>query len=175
MVILNNTRNKRFNLTINSLININEGKQMAHFAKINEENIVLTVVVIADSDTVNPAQNEDESVGQIYCENVLNWPRHLWIQTSYNTKANKHYTNNVLSEDQSKAFRGNNASIGDTWDAENEIFWPQKPYTSWVKDVSTASWVSPAGVKPDLTAEQAAAFSYYAWNESGQSWDLITS
>jgi hypothetical protein len=98
----------------------------------------------------------------------------LWIQTSYNTIANKHYTNNVLSEDQSKAFRGNRASVGDTWDAENEIFWPQKPFTSWVKDVSTASWISPAGAKPDLTAEQAAAFSYYVWNESGQSWDLIT-
>mgnify|MGYP000391917747 FL=1 len=147
---------------------------MAHFEKINEENIVLTKVVIADSDTVNPDGVEDESVGQIYCENVLNWPRHLWIQTSYNTIANKHVTTNLLSEDQARAFRGNRASVGDTWDSENEIFWPEKPQTSGVKDVSTASWISPAGAKPDLTDEQVAAFSYYVWNESGQSWDLIT-
>ena len=34
------------------------------------------------------------------------------------------------------------------------IFWPKKPYASWVKDTTTASWKSPIGDAPALTAEQ---------------------
>jgi hypothetical protein len=30
-------------------------------------------------------------------------------------------------------FRGNYAGIGYTWDEDNQIFWPKKPYPSWVK------------------------------------------
>jgi len=97
----------------------------------------------------------------------------MWIQTSYNTSANKHN-----SGDDSKAFRGNYAGIGYTWDEDDQIFWPKKPYTSWVKDISTANWKSPIGDAPALTAEQesqnsAGTHSWnYSWNEEGQSWDL---
>ena len=41
-----------------------------------------------------------------------------------------------------------------TWDEDNQIFWPKKPYASWVKDMTTASWKSPIGDAPALTAEQ---------------------
>ena len=97
----------------------------------------------------------------------------MWIQTSYNTSGNKH-----SSGDDSKAFRGNYAGIGYTWDEDDQIFWPKKPYTSWVKDTTTAAWKSPIGDAPALTAEQTSqneagthAWSY-VWNEAGQSWDL---
>ena len=63
---------------------------MAHFAKISEENIVLTVVTLNDSDCQNEEGVETESVGQAYLEKHNNWPTHLWIQTSYNTYGNKH-------------------------------------------------------------------------------------
>ena len=63
------------------------------------------------------------------------------------------------------------------WDEDNQIFWSQKPYPSWVKNMTTAGWDAPIA-KPDLTAEQtsqneAGTHSWrYNWNEDGQSWDL---
>ena len=50
--------------------------------------------------------------------------------------------------------RGNYAGIGYTWDEDDQIFWPKKPYASWVKHNASASWKSPIGDAPALTAEQ---------------------
>jgi len=69
--------------------------------------------------------------------------------------------------------RGNYAGIGYTWDKDNQIFWPIKPYNSWVKHIPTASWKSPIGDTPILTEEQKEAHSYYKWNEENQNWNLI--
>jgi len=145
---------------------------MATFAKISETNEVLIVLVINDSDTVNAEGVETETVGQQYLETHNNWPAHLWIQTSRNTFNNKHE-----SGDNSKALRGNCAAIGYIWDEVNQIFLTSKPFASWVKNISEAKWESPIGAEPELTAEQntdAENKYYYKWNESGQSWDLIT-
>ena len=91
----------------------------------------------------------------------------MWIQTSYNTSAGKH-----KSGDDSKALRGNYAGIGYTWDEDNNLFYPKKPYASWVLNTTTASWHSPIGDAPDdLTDEEKAAHTRYEWNEVGQSWD----
>ena len=68
--------------------------------------------------------------------------------------------------------RGNYAGIGYEWDEDNNIFWPKKPYASWVKDIATASWKSPIGDAPELTEEEKTANKYYVWNEANQSWDL---
>ena len=87
--------------------------------------------------------------------------------------------NEHKSGDNSKALRGNYAGIGFTYDEDNDIFWPPKPYPSWVKDTSDAQWHSPVGDAPALTAEQesqnqANTHSWtYEWNESGQTWDLV--
>ena len=157
---------------------------MAHFAKISENNEVLQVLTCGNGDILDANGVEDESLGQQYLELHNNWPANLWIQTSYNTRANKHYTNGTESADQSKAFRGNYACIGFEWDEDNQIFWPKRPsltsssghvtiFASWVKDTSDAQWHSPIGDAPNLTDEEKAAKSYYEWNEDGQSWDLI--
>jgi len=130
---------------------------MAHFAKISEENIVLTVNAV---DNGNVASEEK---GQAFLERVHGWPEHLWIQTSYNTIANIHQLGGT-------PFRGNYAGIGYTWDSDNEIFWPLKPHTSWSKDVPNASWKAPIE-KPEITSEQQSqnlAFIYfweYIWDE----------
>ena len=160
---------------------------MAHFAKLGANGKVIQVLTLDNKDMLNADGVEDESVGQQYLEQHNNWPAQMWIQTSYNTSNGKHYTvttdsegNQIRSEsaDQSKALRGNYAGIGYTWDEDDQIFWPKKPYASWVKDTATASWKSPIGDAPSLTAEQnsqneANTHSWiYAWNESGQSWDL---
>ena len=146
---------------------------MAHFAKISEENEVLTVLTVDNKDLLNNDGVETESVGQAYLEKHNNWPSNLWIQTSYNTVGGKHG-----SGDNSKAFRGNYAGIGYIWDEDNDIFIGPKPHASWVLNVSEARWQSPIGDAPALTAEQQSqndAFTHvwvYHWNESGQSWDI---
>tara|TARA_R100000654_G_scaffold4930_2_gene14270 strand:+ start:1367 stop:1822 length:456 start_codon:yes stop_codon:yes gene_type:complete len=146
---------------------------MAHFAKLGANGKVIQVLTLDDKDMKNADGVEDESVGQQYLETHNNWPAQMWIQTSYNTASNKH-----KSGDDSKAFRGNYAGIGYTWDEDNQIFWPKKPYESWVKNTANASWQSPIGDAPELTEEQTLQNEamthawYYSWNEANQSWDL---
>ena len=145
---------------------------MAHFAKLGSNSKVIQVLTLNNGDMLNADGVEDETVGQQYLETHNNWPAQMWIQTSYNTTSNTH-----SSGDNSKAFRGNYAGIGCTWDEDDNIFWSKKPYTSWVKHIESASWKSPIGDAPALTAEQTADVDnryHYDWNESGQSWDLVT-
>ena len=138
---------------------------MAHFAKISETNEVLTVLALNNFDMLNSENVETETVGQAYLEQHNNWPANLWIQTSYNTLNNTHQLGGT-------PFRGNYAGIGYTWDEDDQIFWPKKPYASWVKHNASASWKSPIGDAPDnLTDEEKAAGTHYVWNEVGQSWD----
>jgi len=154
---------------------------MAHFAKISETNKVLQVLTLNNSDMLNADSVEDESIGQQYLETHNNWLAQMWIQTSYNTRNNKYYNQDGTEGDQSKAFRGNYAGIGYIWDKDNQIFFPKKPYASWVKDLTTANWKSPIGDAPALTDAQiaentAATHSWsYVWNEDNQSWDLTNS
>jgi len=146
---------------------------MAHFAKLGANGKVIQVLTLNNSDMLDADGVEDESVGQQYLERHNNWPAQMWIQTSYNTYNNKHN-----SGDNTKAFRGNYAGIGYEWDEDNNIFWSKKPYASWVKDTTTASWKSPIGDAPALTAEQTSQNEAdthlweYSWNEAGQTWDL---
>ena len=67
------------------------------------------------------------------------------------------------------------ASIGDTWDSVNQIFWQPKPFPSWVKNLTTARWDAPIGDPRDLTEEEVndpVNVHTFAWNEENQSWDL---
>ena len=144
---------------------------MAHFAKITETNEVLQVLTLNNSDMHNVDGVEDELVGQQYLEQHNNWPANLWIQTSYNTFRKTHNSGGT-------PFRGNYAGIGYTWDEDNQIFWPKKPHASWVKHNESASWKSPIGDAPELTAEQTSqneAYTHmwsYVWNEANTTWDL---
>ena len=149
---------------------------MAHFAKLGANGKVIQVLT-CDNEVLKDADgNEVEANGQQWLEQHNNWPAQMWIQTSYNTSSNKHN-----SGDDSKAFRGNYAGIGYEWDEDNQIFWPKKPFASWVKDLTAANWKSPIGDAPELTVEQESQNTAgthrwgYSWNESGQSWDLNNS
>ena len=147
---------------------------MAHFAKLGANGKVIQVLTLNNSDMLNADGVEDEAVGQQYLEQHNNWAAQMWIQTSYNTSGNQHKLGGT-------PFRGNYAGIGYTWDEDNQMFFPKKPYPSWVKHVATASWKSPIGDAPDLTAEQtsqneAGTHNWsYSWNEDNQSWDLADS
>ena len=136
---------------------------MAHYAKLGANNKVIAVHVVADSDCQNADGIEDEEVGRQFLERIHSWP--LWKKTSYNTMGNKH-----SSGDDSKAFRGNYAGIGMTYDEDNDIFISKKPYTSWVLNTAEARWQSPIGDEPELTEEEKETH-IYEWNEDNQSWD----
>tara|TARA_R100001079_G_C4402978_1_gene132251 strand:- start:185 stop:649 length:465 start_codon:yes stop_codon:yes gene_type:complete len=138
---------------------------MAHFAKIDENNNVLTVLTMGDKNMLNDDGVEDEAIGQRWLEYHHSWPAHLWIQTSYNTNGNAH-----TSGDNSKALRGNFAVRGGTWDPVNEIFMPPKKNASFVLNVEEARWVSPVGDPPELTLEEIRQVRHYNWDEANQRW-----
>ena len=147
---------------------------MAHFAKLGANGKVIQVLTLDNKDMLNADGIEDEAVGQQYLERHNNWPAQMWIQTSYNTMASQHTKGGT-------PLRGNYAGIGYEWDEDNNIFWPKKPYASWVKNTSSAQWQSPIGDAPALTVEQEEQNDAdthrwsYSWNEDNQSWDLSDS
>ena len=144
---------------------------MAHFAKLGSNSKVIQVLTLNNGDMLNADGVEDESVGQAYLKKHSNWPAQMWIQTSYNTSRGTHNLGGT-------PLRGNYAGIGYIWDEDNNIFYPKKPYPSWVLNTTTATWHSPIGDAPALTAEQQAQNAadthrwQYHWNEANQSWDL---
>ena len=146
---------------------------MAHFAKLGSNSKVIQVLTLDNKDMLNADGKEDETVGQQYLQETSNWPAEQWIQTSYNTVNNIHKNGGT-------PLRGNYAGIGYIWDEDNNIFYGKKPYASWVLNTTTASWHSPIGDAPAMTAEQDAQNAAdthrweYTWNEVGQSWDLKT-
>ena len=143
---------------------------MAHFANLGSNSKVIQVLTLNNGDMLNADGVEDESVGQQYLERHNNWPAQMWIQTSYNTQGGTH-------KDGGTPLRGNYAGIGMIWDEDNNLFYPKKPYASWVLNTTDARWHSPIGDAPALTDEQKADTSNiygYTWNEEGQSWDLVT-
>jgi hypothetical protein len=147
---------------------------MAHFAKLGANGKVIQVLTLDNKDMLNADGVEDETVGQQYLEQHNNWPAQMWIQTSYNTVGNQHRNGGT-------PLRGNYAGIGYTWDEDDQIFWPKKPYASWVKLISEARWQSPIGDAPALTQEQqdqntAGTHRWgYNWNEATTAWDLTNS
>ena len=90
---------------------------MAHWAELDENNIVTNVIVTS---------NELDDEGQTFVNDVIGG---TWVKTSINTIDGVHYSdeldedeNRIPSADQSKALRGNFAGIGMTYDAEADEF-----------------------------------------------------
>ena len=116
---------------------------MAHFAKLGVNGKVIAVHGLDNKDMLNADGVEDESVGQNRLQEIHGWPAAMWIQTSYNTRANKYWNQDGSEGDQSKKLRGNYAGIGYTYDEDNDMFFSKQPHTSWTKNTSTASWDPP--------------------------------
>ena len=150
---------------------------MAHFAKIGLNSKVIAVHGLDNNKMLNASNVEDETVGVQELTRIHGWP--LWVQTSYNTRGNKYYNTDGSEGDQTKKLRGNYAGIGYLWDEENNLFFPPKPYASWVKYNAEARWRSPIGDQPAFTTEQTSQNTAnthkwsYNWNEGAQSWDLV--
>ena len=124
---------------------------MAHYAFLNENNIVTHVIV-------GKNENEDGIDWEIY---------YGAKRTSYNTRGGVYYDHNTNqpSEDQSKAFRKNYAGINYIYDASRDAFIPPKPYTSWVLNEQTCLWEPPVYYPNDGQ--------FYYWDEETQSWKIV--
>lgn len=89
---------------------------MAHFAELDENNTVIRVLVVPDS---------EEHRGAEYLANDCSLGGR-WVQTSYNGRIRKRF-----------------AGIGMTYDENRDAFVTRKPHASWVFDEETCAWVAP--------------------------------
>ena len=125
---------------------------MAHYTELDENNTVLRVLVVNNTDCLNFEGLEDESVGISFLKELYGVNSN-WKQTSYNSN-----------------FRKNYAGIGFTYDATRDAFIPPQPYPSWKLVEETCQWEAPIpypGIW--LTTES----DVYTWNEDSQTWDLL--
>ena len=125
---------------------------MAHFAELDENNIVLRVIVVSDDDAIN---------GEVFCNNLLNGN---WKQTSYNTHGGVHYVPNTQTPDDGVALRKNYAGIGYVFDEGRDAFMTPQPYPSWTLDEDTCYW------EPPFPKPIADPGGYYEWDEPTVNW-----
>ena len=123
---------------------------MAHFAEIDENNIVTRVLVVGD---------DQENRGQEFLANDLGLGG-IWKKTSYNTVGGVHSNGGT-------PFRKNYAGIGFTFDEARDAFIPPKPFNSWNLNEDTCLWEAPI----PMPVEEGKIFT---WNEDTTSWDEIT-
>ena len=139
---------------------------MAHFAQLDDDNIVTQVIVVSNDDTSDSGGVEAESIGVAFCQKLLGASTN-WKQTSYNGN-----------------MRGNYAGIGYTYMSNvatlgvgaTDIFISPQPFASWTISTTAAQWEPPSdpGAAPTLTDDQVAAGSYYVWNETNYQADPST-
>ena len=115
---------------------------MAHFAQLDENNIVMNVIVVSNNELLDENGVEQESKGISFCQSLLGGN---WVQTSYNGNIRKNY-----------------AGIGYTYDATRDAFIPPQPFPSWTLVGETAQWKPPVDYPTDGKM--------YTWNEETTSW-----
>lgn len=117
---------------------------MAHFAQLDNDNKVLQVVVIANTDILDSNGNESEQVGIEFCKTLFGQDTN-WKQTSYNGKIRKNY-----------------AGINGTYDPVRDAFIPPKFFPSWILHETTCDWVAPIPYPTDGKV--------YKWDEPTLTW-----
>jgi hypothetical protein len=136
---------------------------MAHFAKLNEENIVVQVIKVNNNELIVDG-NESEAQGIKFLNATYKVNNITWKQTSFNTKGGVHLLGGT-------PFRKNYGGIGYTYDETRDAFIPPKPFNSWVLNETTCLWEEPIP-EPELIQSQIDNGNYYDWNEENQTWDL---
>lgn len=116
---------------------------MAHFAKLDSNNIVTDVVVIDNSVMLKADGTESELKGKQFLNNLFGTA--TWKQTSYNIN-----------------FRKNFAGLGFEYRTDLDAFIPLKPFNSWVLNETTCQWEAPITHPDDNTICD--------WDEENQEW-----
>jgi len=138
---------------------------MAHFAQLDSNNKVTRVIVIDNSDIINPETGkEEEQRGINLCRRLLGDDTN-WKQTSYNG-----------------TFRKNYAGEGYTWDEGRQAFIAEKPYDSWVLNEQTCIWEPPVrpvqAARLDDGTEEGNVSARQRWSEAeyqstGNGWIVL--
>jgi hypothetical protein len=120
---------------------------MAHFAKLDENNVVTQVIVVSNNELMD-GTDESEARGIAFCQSLYGADTR-WVQTSYNNN-----------------FRVRYAGIGYTFDDALDAFIKPKPanHPSWVVDPVTTEWVPPIARPTDTV---------YKWDEPTVSWVAV--
>jgi len=116
---------------------------MAHFAQLDENNIVTQVIVVANDELLLDGV-ENETKGIMFCKSLLGDDTR-WVQTSYNATIRKNY-----------------AGIGYTYDPVANHFFAPQPYPSWTLDTD-AKWNAPT----PMPVEEG---KFFTWDEPTLSW-----
>lgn len=119
---------------------------MAHFAQLDENNVVINVIVVGNNDCLDANGKESEAVGIEFCKSLFGDDTR-WAQTSYNGN-----------------FRKNYAGIGYTYDKNLDAFIPPKSFESWILMEETCQWSPPIPYPADGNR--------YVWDESIKNWVL---
>lgn len=99
---------------------------MAHFAELDQNNLVLRVIVVRNEDILDDQGQESESIGVEFCQQLFGTDTR-WIQTSYNGNIRKNY-----------------AGIEYTYDPNRDAFIPPQPQgDGWYLDEETCRWRNP--------------------------------
>ena len=128
---------------------------MAHFAEIDENNIVTRVIVVGDEDIKDSDGNESEAVGIAFCKALLGDDTN-WVQTSYNNNIRFRY-----------------AGKSSFYDSTNNVFCDQQPYPSWTLNTSTWVWEAPVALPDDDGFDDEnppTQYVTYDWEEASTSW-----
>ena len=124
---------------------------MAHFAELDDNNVVTRVVVVGNDVTTaaGPLGENDMHVdGETWCVNFFKTPN--WKQTSYNNNFRKQY-----------------AGMGYTYDAAKNKFISPQPHASWALDAND-DWQAPVTYPTDTGTEESPKF--ISWNEENLRW-----
>lgn len=116
---------------------------MAHFAQLDENNVVTQVIVVANEELLLDGV-ESETRGVVFCKSLFGEDT-KWKQTSYNGNIRKNY-----------------AGTGYTYDADLDAFIAPKPFNSWILDEETAQWEAPTPMPTDGKI--------YYWSEDDLTW-----
>ena len=128
---------------------------MAHFALLNEDNVVTNVLHIENSIMLDGEGNESEAMGISQCREGIGDLNARLVRTSYSGSIRHRY-----------------AGIGFTYDETRDVFLTPKIYPSWILNETNYLWEPPTP-EPALTEEQIGHGSTYEWNEETTSWDFV--
>lgn len=107
---------------------------MAHFAKLDVNNVITEVIVVNNDVVQNLPFPESEPIGVEFCQSLFGADT-VWKQTSYNAN-----------------FRKNYAGFGFTYDATLDAFIPPQPAPECTLNTETCQWVCPP-IGPALDQE----------------------
>jgi len=127
---------------------------MAHFAEINDSNVVTRVIVVGNKDTADAAGNEKEYIGAAFCERLFGG---TWKQTSYNSSFRKRYAG--IGYEFWSNLNTSAAVSGAFISPLSNVAW-----TSWSMNTTSCAFECPI-TQPTLTDDQMTAGNSYIWLE----------